>query len=76
MGREWSKNSTNVRFSEGMERAFWKVLSDWTVGEIAPTFEEPGPCPVCGEGAVARAGRCEQCALEYELFHPDARVTS
>jgi hypothetical protein len=60
------KNSTNVRFSD----AVWSLVSDWTVGEIAaPSFTEYEACPTCGEGAVTRSGRCEQCALEYELFH-------
>ena len=72
MGRSVSENSTNVRFS--LTDAWWSWLSDWTVGEIAtPSFDEPAPCPACGEGAVTRAGRCEQCALEYELFHREQR---
>lgn len=67
-----AKNSTNVRVS--IPDAMWSLLADWTVGDIAtPTFREPEPCSSCGDGAVSRAGRCEQCALEYELFHRDDR---
>jgi hypothetical protein len=62
------KKSTNVRIS--IPDAVWNLVSDWAVGEIAaPSFREYEPCPTCGEGAVTRSGRCEQCALEYELFH-------
>ena len=72
MGRNRTENSTNVRFSFG--DAVWSWLSDVTVGEIeAPSFTEEDLCTSCGEGAVTRAGRCEQCSLEDELFHRDRR---
>ena len=69
MGPLLAKNSTNVRFSD----RWWTWVSDWAVGEIRPELAEQEPCPACGEGAVTRSGRCEQCALEYELFHREDR---
>lgn len=69
MGQLLSKNSTNVRFHD----LWWSWVSDWTVGEITPVMTESDPCPTCGDGAVTRGGRCEQCALEHELFHRENR---
>lgn len=73
MDRTERNNSTNVRLS--IPDAWWAVLADWTVGEIpTPSFDEPTSCPSCGRSSVARDGRCEQCALEHELFHRDERT--
>jgi len=75
MGRKLDKNSTNVRLS--IPESWWSLLADWTVGEIpTPSFAEDFPCPDCGSSTVTRDGRCEQCALEHELFHRDERLTS
>lgn len=73
MGLELKKKSTNVRIS--IPESWWELLADWTVGEIpTPSFKEVEPCPSCGNATVARDGRCEQCALEHELFHRDERL--
>ena len=75
MGRQWDEKSTNVRI-ETPESPFWDLLADWTVGDIpTPLYaEDLEPCPSCGRSVVARDGRCEQCALEHELFHREERL--
>lgn len=71
MGPSRTEKSTNVRFS--IADAFWATVSDWAVGEIpTPLFGEDAECLDCGEPAVC-AERCEQCALEHELFHRETR---
>lgn len=75
MGRQLVNNSTNVRLS--IPESWWALLADWTVGEIpAPSFTESQPCPSCSKATVSREGRCEQCALEHELFHREDRAVT
>lgn len=67
-----SNKSTNVRFS--LADAILTRVSDWAVGEIpTPLYAEDAECVDCG-GAIDGAERCDQCAVEHELFHREERV--